>query len=192
MDWFLSGTTGWVLTALIFVGFGYMWYRMRRAKATKVSKHWPPIGVDGFGYVNVPKKTFEGAEISIDEARLVANHLYEVQLAVWQLCIDEYGVTHETNEAFQQNARGWCVDEVGITNDPEVMDEHHPYIEWNAPHGGIELLLQQHMYYWFAHEVHNVFRYVLHGMKHIYQPVDDEDGETFNFVWSEISSRYGG
>jgi len=179
----LAGWIGWVATGVIFVVVAYVWYRFRKRKNSHVSKIWPSITILGFGGVSIPKfypmlpgqPTEEPEPLSYEVAQLEARILYDVKNAVWEKCIEQYGVTYNTNEAFQQNAQGWCVDDIGVTSNPDAMPEGHPFVAWGMPHGGIKLLFQFDMYFWFAHEVHNVFRYVLHGPLHIYDTVDAGD-----------------
>lgn len=181
---------GLLICAVLIIGWLFLLYRQRKAKKDHVSKHHPSIPILGFGGVNVPKEEPDGTPISFLDAQVIATMLHDAQVLVWETCIKEYGVTRSTNEAFQQGAKGWCVDEVGITNDPMAMSPKHPMVEWAAPHGGIKLLHQKAMYYWYAHEVHNVFRYVLHGMDHIYDTVDAEDKRIADYVQAKIEGAF--
>jgi len=180
---------GLLICVVLILGWLFLLYRQRKDKAEHVSKHWPSIPILGFGGVNVPKEQLDGTPIPFGAAQTIAHLLAATQTTVWETCIDVYGVTYDTNEGFQNGAMGWCVDEVGITNDLKAMAHDHPFVEWTMPHGGIKLLFQDNMEYWYAHEVHNVFRYVLHGPEFIYRFVDDDDREKAKEVTIQIDKK---
>ncbi len=46
------------------------------------------------------------------------------------------------------------------------------------------------MYYWFVREVHNVFRYRVHGIKWIYRTKDADDIAAATVVEKWISHNY--
>ena len=199
----LSGTVGWIAVAIIFIVFGYLFWRQRKNKAEHVSTHWPPIPVEGFGHVSVPKHYApEGDDLdlrplTIETAELIAHKLKDVQKKVWMMCIGNYTIPVSVMDRMgEHNALGWCVDKTGITMFPSAMPEDHPFVVWHGPHGPIHLLFQDEMYYWYAHEVHNVFRYVIRGWTQIYDTIDAQDLEDarqiqrwINKQWSSESGK---
>lgn len=193
---------GWIALGVVFTVITFVWYRFRKKKANKVRSHWW-IPVDGFANVSVPVERYLNADIYVkneeelvpipvskEEAEDIAYELFDVQLSVWVACIAAYKEYSKGEEYFSPRKHTWIVSKVGLSK--REMPKGHPYVAWGAPHGIIKLLLldKEKMYYWFARECHNVFRYVLYGMAHIYKTIDDEDFAITQEIEKWISETY--
>ena len=129
MDWFnpLPGSIGWIATAVLVIGFFFVWRTFRKRKADHVSKIWPSFTILGFGGVNVPKQYWapEGVQadnLSLVEAHKIGGAFAATQYEVWKECLEIYDVPVETltNRGFGQAERGWCVDELSVVVDPAL------------------------------------------------------------------------
>ena len=162
---------GWLATAAIFIGFGWMFYRQRRKKATDERNHHI-ILLDGFPIVHIPVSRTRSDAESLAQALQGAYKLSWAQMGTL------YGVDY----------RPAGIDVIGVSDG--IVREDHKHVMWLVGRGKVFLSLQPTMVYWFVRELHNIFRYQLYGINHIYKPVGKQDSRTIASVESWIDKTY--
>ena len=142
----------WLIIVGIMLIFGVLFYLQRRKKAAdKLKPHPWTVWRNLFCPVHVP------ADVSVEQGQRYAADLAAAYSRLWE----NLGNIYE-----KKNPPPPCVTEIMLTHD-EVAPGH-PRVVWNAPHGPIILRIRPDMVFWYAHEMHNVFRYQLYGMGRIY------------------------
>jgi hypothetical protein len=146
-----------LILTLIVIGITVVLFveaRRRKARDTR-SHHTVLLG--GFPIVHVPMS------LPRDDAEAIAGNLQTAYNAVWSEMSTIYGV--------KSKPAGIATIGTSLFD----VDPDHPHVLWLAPGDKIYLRIQPTMYYWFMWELHNLFRYQLHGMKWIYKTKDDVD-----------------
>lgn len=101
--------------------------------------------------------------VELEAGNEIANDISDSMTDCWLKMEEIYG-----------SRVGSRIGEVVVTDEP--IKEDHPYVVWHIASRRIWLLNQDDMIKWFMLELHNVFRYRLHGTYGaIYNPVSDED-----------------
>ena len=162
--------TAILLVAAIIGIFAYMLYAQRQKKKNDVRSHHI-ILLDGFPAVHIP------ISLSRDDAEAIAGNLQAAYNAVWKEMGVIYGV--------KSRPAGIAVIGTSLFD----VDPAHPNIMWIAPRDKIFIKVQPTMYYWFMLELHNIFRYQLHGIKWIYNTKDSLDEEHCASVWRWIEEN---
>jgi hypothetical protein len=151
-----SATMGWILTGLLVAAAAFA-FRYQRRKRTTTPRSHHVILLDDFPAVHLP------IEMDREAAEMAAKDLYWAYLKAWGICKEIYG-----NDPGPPG-----IANIGCHSDS--LGGKHPHVLWLAPTDRIHIRVQPGWLYWFAAELHNVFRYQLHGIKHIYETVDDAD-----------------
>lgn len=139
---------GWISLGIIALAFILYFIKRQLSKPDDRSHH--VILLNLFPVVHIPR------ELSREEAEKIANALRDVYVITWAKLSSVYNVS----------TYPMPVSVIGSTMS-EVSSEH-PHILWLAPRDKVYLRIQDSMYYWFALELHNMFRYTLYGMGGIY------------------------
>ena len=182
-----GGGYGWlgvlwiVVAALVALGC-VLWYRSRNDRPNPHIAH--EYHFPGFGVVKVtPIHTDTqgaGHDVTTETAERRAYGLFEAYTRTWLQCTRVYG----------WGRQHWPIESVMVVNG--LVHKDHPHVVWNAPIPRVWVRLQDGMREWFAREVHNVFRYHIHGMKHIYKTIDDRDLMRAHEIAEWIRVEYGG
>lgn len=144
-------TLGLIVTAVLLAAFVVVFVLQRRRKARDTSAHYAIATVDGFPITHVPKE----AVASVEEAREVVVKLKEVYVTSWAAFSGIYGKV----------TRAAPIDTIGMSLGP--VHPKHENVVWFAPSSKMRLRFQDSMYYHFAGELHNMFRFNLYGIKYI-------------------------
>ncbi len=119
---------GWVALVVATCIFGYLWYRVYKAKSIRTpAKYWK-VPILYFAPVFVTKTYFvRDLEIAYTEemAKATASRLALAKDAVWKACEEAYGVKLK---------HAWPVNKVVVK---DGMPAGHPYVAWQVPRGGI-------------------------------------------------------
>ena len=148
---------GFVIAGVAILVFGWLLYRMEQKKRNDKPSHHIISDIPGFPVIHVP------AALSRAEAETLSNTLAVVYERLWVALDVIYGVY----------AKPMPIAVIGCTLDD--VDPDHKHVRWMAPTDRIYLKIEDDTPFWFAMECHNVFRYVIHGMKGIYRIMDDDD-----------------
>ena len=182
-----GGGDGWLgalwIVAGCVVALGLvLWYRSRTERPNR-QKAFSYL-FEGCGSVTITPTTTDtqGVEhiVSVKTAERRAYQLFDAYNRTWRECTRVYG----------WGRQHWPIESVAVVDG--VVHQAHPHVMWNAPIPRLWLRLQDGMIRWFSLEVHNVFRYHLHGMKHIYRTVNDSDLMRAHEVVEWIENEYGG
>ena len=165
---------GLIVTAILLAAFVWAFVAQRGRKASDTRSHYAVASVYGFPITHVPREAVSSPE----EAREVVVGFKRVYRKVWSEFSLIYGV--ETRAA--------PIDTIGMSLDPVHPD--HEDVVWFAPTSKMRLRFQDSMHYHFAGELHNMFRYNLYGIKHIYKTKDDADLAIATSVKSWIKKRF--
>ena len=165
----------WLVLALIAAVFAVVFVKQRAKKANKTSNHYIVL-VDGFPITHVPT---DGVS-SRKEARASVVKLKEVYKTAWHIMSEDYGVV---------DPREAPIESIGMSTAP-VHPEHNEVV-WFAPTSKMRLRFQPSMYYHFAGELHNMFRFNMHGVKWIHIPKDEDDAARAAEVQRWIEENYG-
>jgi hypothetical protein len=166
----LPGWLGWVAIAAIAIVFGWLFYRQRRAKATDTRSHHI-CQRDGYPDVHVPQP------IDRDGAEKIAHLLRNVIDNAWKEFTSIYYYAP-------------LLPLVTIGMSRSEVHPDHPHVLWIMPRDKLFLRLQVGMAYYLAGELHNVFRYLLHGPNGIYSPRSDQDEVRMMRVQDWIEATY--
>lgn len=186
MSWYnpLPGWIGWVATAIIVLVFAYLFYKQRKRKANDTRTHaWTPV--DGFGTLWIP------LDIPKKERLEIAGMLHMVQLTVWDLCDRAYPTDEHDEETYETRyyeGPEWYIDTIGLGH--EHPSDAHQYVSWHPGAHKMELKVDDQMYYWFAREVHNIYRCFMYGRDHIYDTLNAADLERANGIQLKIVAGY--
>ena len=167
---------GWIALALILTAFtlAFVKQRMNKAEEKLNPSHYVTL-VDRFPVTHVPRE----AVASMEEAREAVVGLKEAYRATWHVMSEEYGVV---------DPREAPIDTIGMSLGP--VHEDHPEVVWFAPSSKMRLRFQPTMRYHFAGELHNMFRFNLHGIKHIYKTKNAADKARALKVQAWIKGEY--
>ena len=149
----------WLLYLLVPASLSFFAWKLyvMRKKSAHDSRTHHIITLDGFPLTHVP------VALEREEAQRVAEDLRDTYTRTWAALDRIYGHT----------ARPLPVHTIGCTMGVVRVD--HLHVMWLVGSGKIYLRVQDGMYRWFALELHNVYRYLLHGMGGIYETQGDED-----------------
>lgn len=166
LDWL-----GWAVAAVIILTNVYLFYRQRKKKYNDPRTMWMH-GIDGFASVWIPN------DVEKPAGEKIAARLENVRDVIWKQCLRNYG----------EQAR-WTIAQINVA-DAEPHKDHKHVMLIPAAHK-IYLRLQEGMYYWFARECHNVYRWQLHGFNFIYEPKDDADKSALILTQDWIEGKWG-
>jgi len=182
-----GGGNGWagvpilVLVAIGLVGL-VLWYRKLHESGGRVKPFSYIFG--GMGRVAVTETLTDTQgvphPVSKETADRAAYRLFEAYERTWRECTKIYGWGRAC----------WPIETVAVVDG--IVHKNHPHVMWNAPLPRLWVRFQVGMVEWFAHEVHNVFRYHLHGMRHIYKTKDARDKMNAQEIQEWISREFGG
>ena len=182
-----GGGGGWscvpwlvLVAALALVGL-FFWYRSRSRGGSEGAFTYL---FDGMGSVHITRThtDTQGVEhpVAKETADRAAHRFFEVYERTWRECTKVYG----------WGRQHWPIETVAVVDG--IVHKAHPHVMWNAPLPRVWVRLQVGMLRWFALEVHNIFRYHLHGMNHIYKTIDSRDKMRAQEMVAWIERRYGG
>lgn len=160
-----------ILLAVVGAGILYLVWSWWHNTRDHEGNHWT-ILLDGFPIVHIPSAHPR------DKAWNIASLLKLTYTLVWDRLLSAYSGGPESA----------AIAVIGCSDG--VVDESHPNILWPAPRDKIFMKVQPTMYYWFARELHNVFRYQIYGIRNIYKPVNDQDAKTIADVEAWIDETY--
>ena len=147
---------GWLAAAVIILGTAYLFYRQRKKKESDTRSHHIVL-LDGFPIVHIP------ISLSRERAEKIAANLQNVYTRLWASIAKSYCLTPAPMPI------------ATIGSSLFEVDPEHPHVLWIAPRDKVFLRVQPTMYYWFARELHNIFRYRTFGMQWIYVARDEAD-----------------
>ena len=162
---------GWVLAGVMVATTVWAFWRQRKKRT---EGGWDngltgPIPIEGFADCHYPEDLDEW------ESKLLT--LVDVRDNVMQHCTAVYATTER-----------WIVPKLALVYD--TLDEKHPNVFWSRAGDRIVLKVQDDMYWHFAGEVHNVFRFGMYGPgsdKKTYSPQDRKDALAVR-AW--VAERY--
>ena len=160
------------IIAFLLGAFAYLVYRQRKKKASDTRSHHTVL-LDGFPIVHIP------ISLSREKAEEIATKLQYSYIKTWATIAKAYKLTPDPMPI------------ATIGTSLFEVDPEHPHVKWILPGDKVFLRVQPQMYYWFARELHNIFRYQLHGQKWIYETKDEKDQASKVSVEKWIESRWG-
>jgi len=167
---------GWAAMGAIIAGFALLWrwYRRRKA-ATRLEPDPPVCRLPGFPSVHATVDVLQG------EVDTWAGRMRSIYTLAWTIFISVYST---------KDARPMPIEKVYLTLEP-VDDDHRPIL-WRAPHPLVTVQIQKALPYWWAAELHNIFRYANFGMDHIYNERNPDDLMRMNLAaeWIDRSYRH--
>jgi hypothetical protein len=164
LDWL-----GWLWLAFMLaaVAATWVWHTRRKARTSEES-NLERFSIDGFADCHYPTG--------------VAGVVMLLRLAMIR---DEVMAHCEDTYYSQQD---WIVPKVAlIFGEPS---EKHPNVEWSRAGDRIVLRIQDGMYWHFAGEVHNVFRYGMHGVGSSDHTYGDADRKAAFAVRTWVKAMY--
>ena len=164
----LPAWIGWLATGVFFAAWFIYWWKFRKGKRVE-SGLVGPIPIDGFADCHYPK--------DFDDGDLALLRLVVIRDDVFRYCELEYGKTER-----------WIVPKVTLIWDEPRED--HPNVMWSRAGDRIVLKIQPEMYWHFAGEVHNLFRFGMYGPGSDKLTYDDADREAALMVRDWIVKRY--
>ena len=164
-------TYSFAIIALLIGVFVYLLYRQRKKQANDTRSHHIVL-LDGFPVVHIP------ISLPRDDAEAIAGNLQAAYNAAWKEMGVIYGV----------EPRPAPIAVIGTSL--FAVDPEHPHVLWPAPRDKMFLKVQVGMYYWFVRELHNIFRYQLYGMQHIYRSINETDAALIKDVELWIDRTY--
>lgn len=172
----------WLGLAFGLLILGFICYGWSKRNQKKGKGPWQFI-FQGFGIVSVAREIprFDGRpakQVTEATARVVANQLVTTYRETWAEC----------RRIYKHGKLNWPVERVAVVGG--MVEPDHPEVVWPAPVPMIKIRLQDDMNFWFAGEIHNVFRYTLYGINHIYKPVNQNDEASMKLVKEWIRLRY--
>ena len=168
---------GWIALALILTAFtlAFVKQRMNKTEEKLNPSHYVVNTVDDFPTTHVPREAV--ASFADAEAAVVA--LDKVYDYAWAMFGEFYSAPFE---------RSAPIDTIGMSLGPVHPD--HKDVVWFAPSSKMRLRFQPTMRFHFAGELHNMFRFNLHGIKHIYKTKDAADKARALKVQAWIKGEY--
>lgn len=170
LNWF-----GWAALGALVGGFALLWRWHRRRKArTRLEPDPPVCALPAFpsvhGRVETPQET-------VDKW---AGRLRSIYMVAWPSFAKIYLV--------QEALRPIPIEKVFLHVGP-VDDDRRPIL-WRAPHGRVDAQMQEALPYWWACELHNIFRFAYFGMEAIYDERDPDDLMRMNMAVEWINRCY--
>jgi hypothetical protein len=166
-----------ILLIVVILGiFGYMIYEQQRRKAEDTRSHHK-ISLSRFPTVDVP------VALSRVKAKSIARKLKRTYLHTWDALAEIYNVGPIVRAA--------PIAKIGMSMDP-VDPPKHPHIRWTGD--AVHIKVQPEMYYHFAGELHNMFRYYLYGRDeqgYIKKPKTPEELHIAQAAYLWIQMMYG-
>jgi len=163
LDW-----VGWLATGIIFASWFIYWRKFRKGKRVE-SNLRGPIPIEGFADCHFPK--------DLEEWESTLLRLVDIRNDVFRHCELKYG-----------NTARWIVPKVAlIYGEPS---KKHPNVKWSRSGDRITLKIQPKMFWHFAGEVHNVFRFGLHGPGADRMTYGHDDTAAAVAVQTWIAERY--
>jgi len=162
---------GWILSGVIAIAFFVLLFKQQRDKRNNTPHLWDQ-DIDGFGSLWLP------TTVSEEDGEKIAAKLANVRDVIWKQCKRNYGVDVR-----------WTVVQTSVA--PAEPHKDHKHVMFIPGAHKIYLRLQERMYYWFARECHNAYRWQLHGFNHIYEPVDDDDKAALILTQGWIENKWG-
>ena len=159
------------IIALILGGLAYLIYRQRKKKAADTRSHHTVL-IDGFPIVHIP------ISLSREKAEQIANKLRYTYVKAWA----------QMTKIYKADPGAMPIATIGSSL--FEVDSKHPHVMWIMPRDKVFLRVQPSMYHWFAGELHNMFRYLMHGTQWIYKTKDDDDAAGAKAVEAWISKRW--
>jgi hypothetical protein len=147
---------GFVIAGVAILTFGWLLYRMEQKKRNDTPSHHVII-LEEFPVLNVP------VAIPLKKAQTIAENLRHTYTGLWAAFNAIYGSTKDSMP----------ISVIGCTMDD--VDPDHKHIRWMAPTDRFQMKIEPDMYYWFARECHNVYRYLVNGINGIYYIKNDDD-----------------
>jgi hypothetical protein len=161
---------GWVLAALIIIGWFVYWNHFR--KGTRVESGLAgPYQIDGFADCHYPE--------NLGEWKTELLKLVDIRNDVFRYC--EFAYANESR---------WIVPKVTLIFGKPRKD--HPNVMWSRSGDRIVLRIQPDMYWHFAGEVHNVFRFGIWGPGSDKLTYSNADKAAAVKVRDWIAKTYGG
>ena len=170
----IPGWIGWFAAGVIVAAFVLLFIRQRRKKAADTRSHHIVL-IDGFPVVHVP------VAVSRETAEVIGETLREVYRDAWAALDAIYDAEEESGPM--------PIATIGMSVSP--VEDGHPHVMWIAPRDKIFLRLEEKYGYWFARELHNIFRYLMHGIEHIYRTTGPEDQLRAHEATEWIEGTYG-
>jgi hypothetical protein len=158
---------GYIVAGLAILGFIVAFVVQRRKKATDTRSHHTVL-LDGFPIVHIP------ISLSREEAERISKKLRYTYVKTWAQMIKIYG----------EDVGEMPIATIGSSL--FEIDPEHRHIKWPMPRDKVFLRVQPSMYYWFAGELHNMFRYLLHGTQWVYNTKDSTDKKFANKAYRWI------
>jgi hypothetical protein len=155
----------------LVAAFAWAFIAQRRRKANQERSHHIVL-LDRFPVVHVP------VEIDREGAEEIANMLQSVYTAAWNAFADIY----------KKHPGPMPIDTIGMAMSPAASG--HPHVVWFMPTGKMRLRVQDPMYHYFVGELHNMFRYRLHGTQWIYKGKSKADKKFIAKAQRWIDSHY--
>lgn len=161
---------GWVLAGMIIAGWFVYWRKFRKGKRVESGLRGP-IPIDGFADCHVPKDL---AEWETELLKLV-----DIRNDVFRYC----------ELAYDKESR-WIVGKLAlIYGEPS---KKHPNVKWSRAGDRITLKIQPDMYWHYAGEVLNVFRFVIWGPGSDKTTYSDADYKATVKIQDWIAKTYKG
>ena len=165
---------GWLAVAVIAVAFTAAFVAQRRRKAADHLKPKPPeCRLPLFPMVH---GTFDFTK---GDLYILAKGLRRIYFEAWRKFGRIYGI---------DDPHPLAVSRIYVKKEAVLPD--HPHVVWNAPRGSLGLRVQPDMEYWFASELHNVFRCSQAGVAHISKPKNPADAARAVKVQAWIEEEY--
>lgn len=161
---------GWVLTALIIVGWFVYWRYFRKGKRVE-SGLAGPYPIQGFADCHYPT--------GLGEWKTELMKLVDIRNDVFRYCELAYG----------KESR-WIVPKLALIYGAPRKD--HINVMWSRSAGRIVLRIQPDMYWHFAGEVLNVYRFGLYGPGSDQTTYSDADYKATVKIQDWIENRYKG
>ena len=145
---------GFLAAAVIILGTIYFFYHRLTAPDEPGSHHI--CQRDGYPDIHVPRGGEDSGKpiITRDGAEEVAAMLRNVITDIWAKC----NATYAGNVSYRKR---FPVVFIGMGFNP--ISAAHPHVEWPMPRDKMRLRLQVGMHFHLAGEIHNMYRYCLHG-----------------------------
>ncbi len=154
----LSSLAGWLVLVAIIAACIFAYTRVKRRQVRPPTVY--AVRLDGFAAVHLPIR------IPHNDGVALANRLRDIYVSLWA----ELSLIYDTTPL------PLFITDIALV-DGEV-EPGHPHVVWHAPALKMRARVQETLPFWFAGELHNVFRYQKFGMGRIYlsdyKPTEDE------------------
>ena len=167
----LPGWLGWLALGVLVAAFAWAFIAQRRRKANQVGSHHIVL-LKGFPIVHVP------VFIDREGAEEITGMLQDAYVTAWPTFIDIY----------KRDPGPMPIDTIGMAM--TSVASGHPHVVWFMPTGKMRLRVQDSMYHYFVGELHNMFRYRLHGTSWIYKTKSKADKKFAAKAERWIESHY--